>query len=144
MKHNGNTRVWFAGNGLPPTTKLVVLIQLPCVVLWRKMQCSKLKIHNRIYTNVSFFILRPTHPTASRISMNALWIYGNLNVFNNYFTLLASRKICDWLPDNNLSAETIWHKVVTQGVGSCRILYSIEDLLHLYNSCLLKLRKAWA
>ena len=32
-------------------------------------------------------------------------------VFNN--SLLASRKISDWSPDNNLSAKTKWQKDVT-------------------------------
>ena len=59
-KHHGNTRfdIWFEGNGLAPTSNKYCDLNVTPTrgVMDDKcdLQYVKLKIHNRIYSNVSF------------------------------------------------------------------------------------------
>ena len=64
---------WFARNGTDSFNAT-----LTCSVMdenWN-LHCFKFKINNRIYSNVSFLILRLKFPPPSRVSIIALWIYG--------------------------------------------------------------------
>ena len=73
---------WFAGNGMAPMTNMYCNFNatLVCGVMEEKcnMQCPKLKRHNRVLRNVSFFfILRLKFSLTSRISIITLWMYVN-------------------------------------------------------------------
>ena len=46
---------------------------------------------------------------------------GIFCVLNN--SLRASRKSCDWSPENNLRAETKWQKIVTQCAVYCHLVF---------------------
>ena len=63
-KHYANIRIWlFAGSGLAPTTNKYC--DFTTTITWNVMdekcnlQCRKIKIHNTIYRNVSFFNILP-------------------------------------------------------------------------------------
>ena len=79
---------------------------LTCSVMDEKynLQCPKLKIHNRIYRNVSFF------NTSSSISYNLRGMYHYIvNLSKLYVNFIIrychDAKFCDRLLDNNLSAN---------------------------------------
>ena len=131
----------FAENGLANTNTYCGLnATIPCNVLDEKynLYCPKLKIWNKIFRKVSILILRHKFPTTIRISVITLWIYGEFCVFSiiryrNHSKFPTGRQITIW------AATTKSQKGVTQDAGSSPLV-SYENLLHLYKSCLLKLR----
>ena len=70
-----------------------------------------------MYRNVSMFNTSPKISYDFQSILDYFESMGILCLPNK--SLLAARKICDWLPDNNLSAETKCQKGVTKCVASC-------------------------
>ena len=101
-KHSYLT-IWIPENGLAPIQNkhYDYNATLACSVMDEEFNllCPELKLHNRIYRNVSFV------NTSPKISHSVQAVHhcesmGILCVLNN--SSLSSRKICDRLPDNNL------------------------------------------
>ena len=109
-------------------TSIVTLMQLPHELLCT-LQCPKLKIHNRIGTNVSFLILSLKFPTTSNVIHHYL---VNLWEFCVYF-LSASCRICDRI--------TIW--VLKQTAERCESICSILSFGVLSKICFISVNHAY-
>ena len=93
---------------------------LTCIFFWTKkcnLKCPNLKIHNKIYRNVSFLNTSPKMPGRPLLHYTSM---GNLCMFNNSY--LASRKICDPSLGDNVCAKTKWQEGVTQDALSCHLV----------------------
>ena len=110
---------WFAGNCLAPNTNKYGDFNaiLSCCVYDGKitLQCTKLKVHNRVYGNVPFLILGLKFPITSSVSIITLQIYGNF-VCIQYFVIRI-------IQNNNLSAKIKRAEgCATQSAVSCHLV----------------------
>ena len=102
----------------------------------RNLQCPKLKIHNRIDGNVSFINISK-FITTLRVSIIMLWWYGNCVCIQLFVTgimqnfLPVTCRITIWAPQQN-------GRTISLTVPYLVIVYTDENLLQLYKSCLVQ------
>ena len=135
-KQNGNIHIWHSDflemAWYQPQTSIVNLMQLSNVVLWTKQEMCEIKDTQKMYRNVYSFISSPKFPTTSRVWIITLWIYGNFVCVLYWHRAKATgcRIKIGALKQNG---RKVWFKV-----QHFLIWYFIENMFHLYKSCLLK------
>ena len=131
---------WFAGNGMAPMTNMYCNFNatLVCGVMEEKcnMQCPKLKRHNRVLRNVSFFYtspkLLPNIQDIHHYIVNVCEFCVSIIILHWHHTKFATgRRITIWAQNQNGKKE--WLRV-----HHLVIWYPMENLLRLSKNDLYK------
>ena len=141
-KRDRNTQIWHFDfleiAWHQPHTSIVISMQLSHALLWTKngnLQCPKVKIHNKIFRNMSFLILFLKSPTTSKVSTIILRIYKKCvySVIHNWHdaNFTTVRRITILVLKQN--GRKVLLKVQYLVIGCPK-----ENLLHLYELYLLK------
>ena len=144
-KHSLRT-FWFAGNGLAPTTSKYCYFNATLTGDVMDENCNlqypKLKLYNTIYRNMPYFDtwLKMTHNFQNIHHCIAhVWEFCMHSMIRYWHHAQCGigRQISIWALKQN--GRTVWLKV-----SYFVIWYHMENLLHLYKPCLLKLGEAWS